>query len=120
MQGTGASLARKFAPSYPVVLLARKPESYNSIVDEINKSGGTAVGVSTDVTDAKSVSAAFNRIKSELLPGLGLAAAIFNVGGGFVRKPFLELSEDAFLSGYEVNGYDRRFCTMHRFSNSSR
>lgn len=87
-----------------MVLLARKPESYNAIVDEINQNGGTALGISTDVTDAKSVGAAFSRIKAELLPGLGLAAAIFNVGGGFVRKPFLELTEEAFLSGYEVNG----------------
>lgn len=84
-------------------------------MDEINKSGGTAVGVSTDVTDAKSVSAAFNRIKAELFPGLGLAAAIFNVGGGFVRKPFLELTEEAFTSGYELNGYDTSFLLMNRF-----
>lgn len=51
------------------------------------------------------MTAAFKKIKAELLPGLGLAAAIFNVGGGFVRKPFLELSEGEFLSGLEVNGY---------------
>ena len=89
-------------------------------MDEINNSGGKAVGVSTDVTDAKSVSAAFNRIKAELLPGLGLAAAIFNVGGGFVRKPFLELSEDEFSSWYELNGYDEHFSMLNRFSNSTR
>ncbi len=84
--------------------MARKPENYAPLVEEINKSGGKAVGISTDVADAKSVSAAFEKIKTEL-PGLGLAAAVFNVGGRFVRKPFLELSEDDFLAGYEANGY---------------
>ena len=78
-------------------------------MDEIKKSGGTAHGISTDLTDAKSVSAAFEKIKAELLPGLGLAAAVFNGGGKFVRMPFLDLSEEAFLSGYEVNGYDEHF-----------
>lgn len=84
--------------------MARKPENYNPLVEEINKSGGKAVGISTDVADAKSISSAFEKIKSEL-PGLDLAAAVFNVGGRFVRKPFLELSEDDFVAGYEANGY---------------
>lgn len=33
-----------------------------------------------------------------------LAAAIFNVGGRFVRKPFLELSVEDFKAGYDANG----------------
>lgn len=104
LTGTGASVARKFAATYPVVLLARKPENYNPLVEEINSSGGKAVGISTDVADSRSVKAAFEKIGKEL-PGLGLAAAVFNVGGRFVRKPFLELSEEDFLAGYEANGY---------------
>jgi NAD(P)-dependent dehydrogenase (short-subunit alcohol dehydrogenase family) len=88
LTGTGASIARKFAVTYPVVLLARKPENYNPLVEEINSSGRKAVGISTDVTDSRSVKAAFEKIGKEL-PGLGLAAAVFNVGGRFVRKPFL-------------------------------
>lgn len=48
---------------------------------------------------------AFRKIEAELLPGLGLAAAVFNVGGKFVRKPFLEVSEEVFLGGLEANGY---------------
>jgi hypothetical protein len=56
------------------------------------------------------VSEAFTQIKAEL-PGLGLAAAIFNVGGQFVRTPFLELSKEAFLTGHETNGYDKLFPT---------
>jgi hypothetical protein len=33
-----------------------------------------------------------------------LAAAIYNVGGGFVRKPFLELTEKEFTDGWASNG----------------
>ena len=54
------------------------------------------------------MSEAFELIKSKL-PGLGLAAAIFNVGGQFVKKPFLELSEEAFRGGFETNGYEEGF-----------
>ncbi|MCJ1400740.1 hypothetical protein MMC11_003948 [Xylographa trunciseda] len=99
--GTGAAVARKFAKKYPVVLLARNPTNYESLVDEIEKSGGTAVGISTDVTSPESVEEAFKKIK-----GLGdeVAAGIFNVGGKFIRKPFLEMSLEDFEAGYEANG----------------
>lgn len=36
--------------------------------------------------------------------GAPLAAAIFNVGGRFIRKPFLELNEEDFMAGMEANG----------------
>ncbi len=88
--GTGRSVALRFAQEYPVVLLARRPESYVDIVDEIKKSGGHAIGISTDTTDPKSVAAAFETIQKEL-PGQKLAAAIFNASGGMSRKGFLEL-----------------------------
>lgn len=73
--GTGRSVALRFAKSYPVVLLARKPESYNSIVDEIKQQGGQAIGISADTSDPQSVKSAFEAIKKEL-PGKELAAAV--------------------------------------------
>ena len=39
------------------------------------------------------------------MDGAPLAAAIYNVGGRFVRKPFLELSDEDFEAGWEANGY---------------
>ncbi|KAJ9248271.1 hypothetical protein DTO195F2_8902 [Paecilomyces variotii] len=101
--GTGASIARKFAKSYPVVLLSRNPTNYQPIVEEINAAGGKAVGFSTDLADLKSVQSTFDKIAKEF-PSALLAAAIFNPGGGFVRKPFLELTEEEFLSGFESQG----------------
>ncbi|KAH7253876.1 uncharacterized protein BKA55DRAFT_510980 [Fusarium redolens] len=92
--GTGRSVALRFAQKYPVVLLARRPESYESTLADVQKAGGKAIGVSADVADAASLKKAFETINKEL-PDSQLAAAIYNVGsGGFVKKPFLELTEN--------------------------
>ncbi|KAJ5455496.1 Oxidoreductaseshort chain dehydrogenase/reductase family [Penicillium daleae] len=91
--GTGSSIARRFAKAYSVVLLARNPASYETVVKEINSGGGQAVGISTDLADSNSVKSAFDQITTQY-SGSALAAAIFNSGGGFVRKQFLELTEE--------------------------
>ena len=100
--GTGASVARRFGKEYPVYLLARNPKNYEETVKEIQSAGGKATGISTDVTKAASVAAAFKQIEEEL-PGARCAAAIFNASGGFVRKDFLEVKEEEFTSGYNVS-----------------
>ncbi|KAJ5963088.1 hypothetical protein N7481_013393 [Penicillium waksmanii] len=90
--GTGASIARKFAKAYSVVVLARNPESFEVLVQGINASGGQAFGISTDVSDLESMNAAFDKIAAQY-PSSKVAAAVFNAGGGLVRKPFLELTK---------------------------
>lgn len=84
-------------------MLARTPESYNPLVQEINSAGGKAIGISTDVSDGESVKHAFDEIKKSY--GGSCAAAVFNASGRFFRKPFLELAEDEFLSGLNVSVY---------------
>ncbi|CZT45897.1 probable short chain dehydrogenase [Rhynchosporium secalis] len=101
--GTGRSVAIKFAQTYPVALLARNPANYESIVKEINAAGGKAIGISTDVSSQSSVTNAFAEIQKEF-KGKKLVAAVYNVGGKFVRKPFLELSLEEYEAGYEANG----------------
>jgi NAD(P)-dependent dehydrogenase (short-subunit alcohol dehydrogenase family) len=101
---SGRSVALKFSKTYPIVLLSRSASSYEEIVSEIKASGGHAFGVATDVTDSASTKAAFEAIKKEM-GDAKLAAAIYNVGGGFVRKPFLELTEEEFTAGWKSNGY---------------
>jgi hypothetical protein len=49
------------------------------------------------------VKSAFAEIEKEF-KGKKLAAAVYNVGGGFVRKPFLELTQDEYEAGYRANG----------------
>jgi NAD(P)-dependent dehydrogenase (short-subunit alcohol dehydrogenase family) len=100
--GTGASVARRFAKAYPVALLARSPENYESLVKEINGSGGKAIGISTDVSSEESVKNAFAKIKEEF-GGAGCAAAIFNASGGFSRKPLLEMGVEEFGRSWEVS-----------------
>ena len=87
--GTGFAIAKKFAEVYDVVLLARSQKSFDSAVKEIEKQGGQAYGIPTDITDKASVKNAFDKM-FEKFPGASLAAGIFNVGSTFVRKPFLE------------------------------
>jgi NADP-dependent 3-hydroxy acid dehydrogenase YdfG len=74
--GTGAAVARKFAADYPVVLLSRSEENYKDLAKEINDKGGKAIGISTDVSDAKSVQNAADTIKKEF--GNDVAAAVSN------------------------------------------
>ena len=84
-------------------MLARKSANYDPIVKEINDAGGNAIGISTDCSDGKSVKDAFAQIKKEM-GSQKLAAAIYNVGGRFIRKSFLELDEEEFESGWVANG----------------
>lgn len=99
--GTGAAVARKFASAYPVALLARSPENYTSLVDEINKSGGKALGISTDVSSESSVKSAFSEIKEKF--GGECAAAVFNASGPFQRKGLLKLTADDLEKSWSVS-----------------
>jgi NAD(P)-dependent dehydrogenase (short-subunit alcohol dehydrogenase family) len=99
----GSFVARRFAKNYAVALLARKASNFEPIVKEINDAGGEAIGISADTSDSKSVKAAFEQLK-EKMGNAQLAAAVYNVGGGLVRKPFLELSEEDIEGGWAANG----------------
>lgn len=101
--GTGAAVARRFARSYPVALLARQSSSYEPLVGEINKSGGKAIGISADVADSSSVKNAFEVIGNNFGAEARCAAAIFNASGRFARKPLMELTEDDFMAGLDVS-----------------
>lgn len=103
--GTGSTLARRFAKEYPVALLARNPESYEGLVQEINNSGGKAIGVSADTSNEESVKAAFKAI-SQAYDDAPCAAAIYNASGGFVRKPFLETKIEDLEKGWAVTVYE--------------
>ncbi|SCO82665.1 probable short chain dehydrogenase [Fusarium oxysporum] len=99
--GTGRAVAIRFSKAYPVVLMSRKPESYEDIVKDIRQAGGQAFGVATDATDVSSLDSAFEKIQ-QALPDHKLAAAVYNVNAGFARKPFLEMGLDDLQTG--LNG----------------
>ena len=64
--GTGATIARKFAKAYPVVLLARNEDSFKPIVAEIERDGGRAFGVAADVSSRESLNAALSTAEKSL------------------------------------------------------
>lgn len=86
------------------MLLSRNTTNFEPLVQEINSSGGQAVGISTDVSDANSVNAAFDQIAKQF-PSSQVAATIFNPGGGLVRKPFLELTEEDYSTALDSQAY---------------
>ncbi|KAI8684878.1 hypothetical protein NCS57_00155100 [Fusarium keratoplasticum] len=101
--GTGRAAALRFSKTYPVVMLARRPESYEDTVRDIQQAGGQALGIVADVADAVSLSRAFDTV-GEALPNLKLAAAVYNVNSGFMMKPFLELQLDEFQNSFGKTG----------------
>ncbi|PYH94374.1 putative oxidoreductase,short chain dehydrogenase [Aspergillus ellipticus CBS 707.79] len=96
--GTGASIARRFAKAYPVVLLARSQSSLDPLVDGIDRAGGSAIGIPSDVTNAGDLASTMKQIEQQFGSDLTVAAAVFNVASKFTRAPFLE-------SKHRVSGY---------------
>lgn len=109
--GTGRALALKFAAKYPTIyLLARagnsdKIEDLDKLVKEINSSSHdcNAVFIKTDVSKSDEVKAAFSQIQ-QANEDKRLAAAIFNVGGDFLRKSFMETTEEELRTRLGANG----------------
>ncbi|GAB1202347.1 hypothetical protein APSETT445_000959 [Aspergillus pseudonomiae] len=99
--GTGASIARRFAKAYPVVLLARSQASLDPLVQGINQDGGCAIGIPADVTNAGSLSSTLKQIEQQFGSDLTVSAAIFNVASKFTRAPFLD-SDAEFLDSLEA------------------
>ncbi|KAJ5190698.1 uncharacterized protein N7498_009683 [Penicillium cinerascens] len=99
--GTGSAVARRFAQVYPVVLLARSQQSLDPLVNDITQSGGSVLGIPTDVTSASSMSSAMDQVKTQFGPDLSIAAAIYNAASKFTRKPFLEQTPEEFLGSLE-------------------
>ena len=99
--GTGASIARRFAQAYPVVLLARSSSSLDPLVQGINQNGGSALGLPTDVTNLDNMNSTMTQIQKHFGADLTVAAAIFNVASKFSRAPFLDAGTE-FLDSLEA------------------
>ncbi len=64
--GLGAALARRFASAYSVALVARDEKHLQQFTSEIDSTGGRAIAVSADVTNAAEIQAAFKAIRDRL------------------------------------------------------
>jgi NAD(P)-dependent dehydrogenase (short-subunit alcohol dehydrogenase family) len=102
-RGIGAASARAFAEAgAAVVLAARTASAISAIADEINRSGGRALAVPTDVTDPESVA----RLVDETVKAFGrLDVAFNNAGAGQMPKALADISFEDFETGLKANLY---------------
>lgn len=93
--GGGTGLGKQIAKTLsragaPVVLCARRTEKLVETAEEINSSGGEAICISTDVTDAESVGKTFD----EACNGRNLSILVNNAGVAS-REMLLDLGESS-------------------------
>jgi NAD(P)-dependent dehydrogenase (short-subunit alcohol dehydrogenase family) len=94
--GLGSAYARRFAAGgYRVALLGRTPEKLKMYAAEIDGS----LPVVCDVSDARAVAAAFERVRAEL----GEPAVVVHNAGSGVFKGFLDTTAEELQSSLDVN-----------------
>jgi NAD(P)-dependent dehydrogenase (short-subunit alcohol dehydrogenase family) len=98
--GLGATVARRFArEGFAVGLMARGEVSLAAAQEEVEGSGGTALAVAADATDAASVASAFGRVREEL----GEPEVFVYNAGTFQMGGILELSPEQFDDCFRAN-----------------
>ena len=98
--GLGATVARRFArEGFAVGLMARGEVSLAAAQEEVEGSGGTALAVAVDATDAASVASAFGRVREEL----GEPEVFVYNAGTFQMGGILELSPEQFDDCFRAN-----------------
>ncbi|WP_416985801.1 SDR family oxidoreductase [Streptomyces sp. T028] len=98
--GIGEAAAGKLASlGAHVVVLARRAERLHELVARIEKDGGRATAIATDVTDRAAVQAAADRVAAEL----GGADLVFNNAGVMLPAPVEELATDQWQRQIDLN-----------------
>lgn len=95
-RGLAVELARRGAS---VGLLARRADTLQEIVNEIKTAGGRALALPADVTDAKAVRSAADRLRSEVGP---IDVLIANAGVGATTDA-VELDPEQVAKLFDVN-----------------
>ena len=98
--GIGRATAKAFADrGAKVALLARGETGLAGAAAEVEKAGGTALTMPTDVADPDAVAAAADRVERELGP----IDVWVNCAFSSVLAPFQEISADEFRRTTEVS-----------------
>lgn len=98
--GLGAAISRRFArEGFAVALLARSEGSTVPVREEIERSGGEALAVETDATDAASVARAFERVRDSL----GDPEVFVYNAGAFQMGGIMDLSPEDFDTCLKAN-----------------
>ncbi|MET8991811.1 SDR family oxidoreductase [Nonomuraea wenchangensis] len=82
-----------------VVVLARRAERLDALVDRVTTAGGQALALAADVTDEAAVRAAAERVANEL----GGADLLFNNAGVMLPAPVEELATDQWRHQIDLN-----------------
>ncbi|MGW2491639.1 glucose 1-dehydrogenase [Streptomyces sp. NPDC001606] len=110
--GIGAAAARLFAAGgAAVVLMARRAERLDQLVDEVRAAGGRALAVAGDVTRSADVGRAVDAAVTEFG---GLHAAFNNAGYGTAGVPLHLLGEDDYDLTMDVNVRGVWNCLRHQ------
>jgi len=108
-RGIGREIAQRMArEGYAVGLIARTKSQLEETAELIRKLGGKALVTPTDVGKREQVLASVEAVERELGP----IAVLINNAGAYLRKPFVEISEEDFDFQMKVNCYGPFFCTQ--------
>ena len=98
--GIGEATAKRLAAAgVKVALLARRADRLDTLVGEIEQSGGTALALAVDVTDAAAVRAAADQVAT----GLGTVSILVNNAGVMLPGPVDELPLDQWQRQIDLN-----------------
>ncbi|MFF3946751.1 SDR family oxidoreductase [Streptomyces sp. NPDC001902] len=98
--GIGEATAEHLASlGAKVGVLARRGDRLAELISRIEKNGGTALAIATDVTDAQAVGAAADQVKDDL----GGADLLFNNAGVMLPAPVEELRTDQWQRQIDLN-----------------
>jgi NAD(P)-dependent dehydrogenase (short-subunit alcohol dehydrogenase family) len=97
--GLGASLARRFAASYAVAILARNADYLKGLAGELRQGGATLLDLSCDVSDPAQIAGAFRAIRKDLGEPEVL---LYNAGTGTFGS-ITEITPDQYEADWRVN-----------------
>jgi NAD(P)-dependent dehydrogenase (short-subunit alcohol dehydrogenase family) len=96
--GIGAGISRRLAAEgHPVAIFDLT--AAEEAADDVRSHGGTAIGLTVDVTDRAAVEAA----AAEVRAGLGRPAILVNCAGRSAWGDFLDISEDDWRTSIAIN-----------------
>jgi NAD(P)-dependent dehydrogenase (short-subunit alcohol dehydrogenase family) len=99
--GLGASLVRRFAPSYAVAMLARKPDYLKALARELRQGGTTVLDLSFDVSHHTQISDAFRAIRKDFGDPEVL---LYNAGSGTFGA-ITEITPEQYEADWRINAF---------------
>ncbi len=108
-RGIGRDIAQRMArEGYACGLIARTKSQLEETAALIEKAGGRALVTPTNVSKREDVIAAVAAVERELGP----ISVLINNAGAYLRKRFVEITEDEFDFQLKVNAYGPFYCAQ--------